>query len=117
MRRKFSPEFKQQAVRRMAQVGASVGAREAGVRRKLLYEWRDALAGRTVSKGKPKTRPAAGEQRTTPDWKRMAEQLALENRFLASALQRIKERQPSSGGVSGKPSGKPSTPSGSRKAN
>ena len=42
--RKFSPEFKLEAVRRMAEATSIVGlAEELGVRRKLLYEWRDRL--------------------------------------------------------------------------
>ena len=42
--RKFSTEFKLEAVRRMAEARTIVGlAEELGVRRKLLYEWRDQL--------------------------------------------------------------------------
>jgi transposase-like protein len=42
--RKFSTEFKLEAVRRMAEATTIVGlAEELGVRRKLLYEWRDQL--------------------------------------------------------------------------
>jgi transposase len=42
--RKFSTEFKVEAVRRMAEAPSIVGlAEELGVRRKLLYQWRDRL--------------------------------------------------------------------------
>jgi transposase-like protein len=42
--RKFSTEFRLEAVRRMAEVTSTVGlAEELGVRRKLLYQWRDRL--------------------------------------------------------------------------
>ena len=42
--RKFSTEFKVEAVRRMGEVPSIVGlAEELGVRRKLLYQWRDRL--------------------------------------------------------------------------
>jgi len=42
--RKFSTEFKVEAVRRMAEAPSIVGlAEQLGVRRKLLYEWRDRL--------------------------------------------------------------------------
>ena len=42
--RKFSTEFKLEAVRRMAEATSIVGlAEELGVRRKLLYQWRDRL--------------------------------------------------------------------------
>jgi transposase len=44
--RSFSIEFKQEAVRRMAQATTIVGlANELGVRRKLLYQWRDQFVG------------------------------------------------------------------------
>jgi transposase len=40
--RKYSAEFKQDAVRRMASAASIVGlAAQLGVRRKLLYQWRD----------------------------------------------------------------------------
>ena len=42
--RKFSTEFKLEAVRRMAEATSIVGlAEELGVRRKLLYQWREQL--------------------------------------------------------------------------
>jgi transposase len=42
--RRFSTEFKLEAVRRMAEATSIVGlAEELGVRRKLLYQWRDRL--------------------------------------------------------------------------
>jgi transposase-like protein len=42
--RKFSTDFKIEAVRRMAEATTIVGlAEELGMRRKLLYEWRDQL--------------------------------------------------------------------------
>jgi transposase len=40
--RKYSAEFKQEAVRRMSEAASIVGlAAQLGVRRKLLYQWRD----------------------------------------------------------------------------
>jgi transposase-like protein len=42
--RRFSVDFKQEAVRRMAEATTVVGlAEELGIRRKLLYQWRDQL--------------------------------------------------------------------------
>jgi transposase-like protein len=114
-KRRFSREFKERAVRRMKDGNVAALARELRVRRKLLYEWRDSLEGRNVSKERPGGAAVATEN-PTADWKRMAEQLALENRFLANALQRIKEQRPNSAGASGKVSGKPSKPSASSKA-
>jgi transposase len=57
--RKYSVDFKQEAVRRMAQATTIVGlANELGVRRKLLYQWRDQLqaegrAGLERRRGRP----------------------------------------------------------------
>jgi transposase len=57
--RKFSVDFKQEAVRRMSQATTIVGlANELGVRRKLLYEWRDLFqaegrAGLERRRGRP----------------------------------------------------------------
>jgi transposase-like protein len=58
--RSYSVDFKQEAVRRMAQAATIIGlAKELGIRRKLLYQWRDQFrqgwAGATP-------RPAAGKQ-------------------------------------------------------
>ena len=60
--RSYSVDFKQEAVRRMAQAATIIGlAKELGIRRKLLYQWRDQFrqgwAGATP-------RPAAREQVT-----------------------------------------------------
>jgi len=42
----YSADFKQDAVRRMAQATTIIGlAKELGIRRKLLYQWRDQLRG------------------------------------------------------------------------
>ena len=44
--RSYSIDFKQEAVRRMAGATTIVGlAKELGVRRKLLYQWRDQFRG------------------------------------------------------------------------
>jgi transposase len=57
--KKYSVDFKQEAVRRMAQATTIVGlANELGVRRKLLYQWRDQLqaegrAGLERRRGRP----------------------------------------------------------------
>ena len=60
--RSYSVDFKQEAVRRMAQAATIIGlAKELGIRRKLLYQWRDQFrqgwAGATP-------RPAAGKRVT-----------------------------------------------------
>ena len=57
--KKYSVDFKQEAVRRMAQATTIVGlANELGVRRKLLYQWRDQFqaegrAGLERRRGRP----------------------------------------------------------------
>jgi transposase len=67
-RSKYSTEFKVEAVRRMSDAATIVGlAEELGVRRKLLYEWRDKLqaegkAGLEKQVGRP---PGARSQRVS----------------------------------------------------
>jgi transposase-like protein len=117
-RRSFSQELKKKAVQQMQQ-GCNVAAlaRELGVRRKLLYEWRDRMAGRPVSKGHgAKSGAAAPAAPAASDWKQVAGTLALENRFLAQALRRVEERRRNSAVGSSTVSGKKSGPSTSSKA-
>ena len=67
--RKYSVEFKREAVRRMAEATTIVGlAEKLGVRRKLLYQWRDQLkaagiAGLERRKGRP---PGSKSQNVSP---------------------------------------------------
>jgi transposase len=67
--RKFSTDFKIEAVRRMAEATTIVGlAEELGMRRKLLYEWRDQLqaegrAGLERRVGRP---PGSRPRRVSP---------------------------------------------------
>jgi transposase-like protein len=95
----FSPKFKAEAIRRM-QSGESPSAlaQELKLRRKLLYEWRDAvLAGRPLRRsGRPKKRPdaesAPGDTAARiRELEQLVGQLSLENRFFEGALRRIKE--------------------------
>lgn len=70
--RKFSTKFKLDAVRRMAEATSIVGlAEELGVRRKLLYEWRDRLqtegsAGLERRVGRPPGSKAQRAPRSVP---------------------------------------------------
>jgi transposase-like protein len=49
--RNFGVEFKREAVRRMAEATTIVGlAEKLGVRRKLLYQWRDQLKVACIAK-------------------------------------------------------------------
>jgi transposase len=108
--RVFTVAFKQKAVKRM-QAGESPSAlaRELKLRRKLLYEWRNAVnAGRPLrgSPGRPPGKPTAESppEDTTArirELEQLVGQLTLENRFFKGALRRIKElrRQNTEAGV------------------
>jgi transposase len=67
--RKYSVDFKREAVRQMAEATTIVGlAQKLGVRRKLLYQWRDQLkasgiAGLERRKGRP---PGSKSQNVSP---------------------------------------------------
>jgi transposase len=64
--RKYSAEFKQDAVRRMAGAASIVGlARQLGVRRKLLYQWRDRFQAEGKAGFERRVgRPPGGESKT-----------------------------------------------------
>jgi transposase len=65
----YSMDFKQEAVRRMAEADTIVGlAKELGIPRKLLYQWRDRLqaggrAGLKRRRGRP---PGSSSQTVSP---------------------------------------------------
>jgi transposase len=67
--RSYSADFKQEAVRRMAQATSIVDlAKQLGIRRKLLYQWRDQLrtggrAGLERRRGRP---PGSKSQAVLP---------------------------------------------------
>ena len=67
--RSYSADFKQEAVRRMGQATTIIGlAKELGIRRKLLYQWRDQLraggkAGLERRRGRP---PGSKSQTVSP---------------------------------------------------
>lgn len=97
--RVFSGKFKAEAVRRM-QSGESPSAlaRSLGVRRKLLYQWRDRIlegcalraAGRPRKRRNEDCAARRGRDRV-PELEQLVGQLTLENRFFRGALRRIKE--------------------------
>src|ERR1700684_2817654 len=92
--RSYSADFKQEAVRRMGQATTIIGlAKELGIRRKLLYQWRDQLrAG-----GK------AGEQRRIVP--AMAARSLSRHRSLALVRRSKSDRGTAMPGSRGKPSG------------
>jgi transposase len=64
--RSYSVDFKQEAVRRMAEATTVIGlAKELGIRRKLLYQWRDQLrAGGKAALERRKGRPPGSKSQT-----------------------------------------------------
>jgi transposase-like protein len=98
--RTFTVAFKQEAARRM-QAGESPSAlaRELKVRRKLLYQWRDAVEAGRPLRGKPGRPPGKTAAESPPEetsarvreLEQLVGQLTLENRFFKGALRRIKE--------------------------
>jgi len=62
----YSADFKQDAVRRMAQATTIIGlAKELGIRRKLLYQWRDQLrAGGRAALERRRGRPPGSKSQT-----------------------------------------------------
>ena len=106
-RRQFSREFKLMAVRRMEAAGnVSALADELGVRRELLYDWREKLAAGGVEalRGSGRPRPSAVEPEALASERRIAElerklgEQALLTDFFKGALRRIEaSRRPSSG--------------------
>jgi transposase len=64
--RSYSVDFKQEAVRRMAQATTIIGlAKELGVRRKLLYQWREQFrAGGKAGLERRRGRPPGSKSQT-----------------------------------------------------
>jgi transposase len=102
--RRFSTEFKMEAVRRMAEATSIVGlAQQLGVRRKLLYEWRDRLqsegnAGLEKRVGRPpgsksqkvsRPVPSAAELRIA-ELERLLGRKQLEVDFLKRAFEHVR---------------------------
>jgi transposase-like protein len=108
---KYTDEFRRQALERMKSAdNVSALARELGVRRKWLYQWRNEAAS-GVKRPAVQVRPAEPDPRN----KRIEQLLQLVGeqeaklRFFENALQRVKERQQNNGGDGGSES---TTPSG-----
>jgi transposase-like protein len=106
-RRRFTREFKLEALRRFSVAGdVRELARELGIRRELLYKWREKFAQggaeALTTSGRP--RPAAEAPEAMASEKKIAElerklgQQALELDFFRGALRRIEaSRRPSEG--------------------
>lgn len=104
---KYSPEFKQQAVQRMqAGEGVAALARELGIRRKFLYEWREQGYGGgepaphrrpATESDDPVSRENSALKRKVADLERLVGKQASELDFFAAALRNVEElrRKPS----------------------
>ena len=119
--RSFSEAFKKRAVERMKTCeNISALAVELKVRRKTLYEWRDAFEGRPRRGRPPKPRGSPAPSSPLADqvahWKAVASQLALENHFFKQALQRTTDARWPNGDAPNGRSGKSSGPNRRRKA-
>ena len=102
--RKYSTEFKVEAVRRMAEAPSIVGlAEELGVRRKLLYQWRDRLqaegkAGLERRVGRPRGSKSEKVSRSVPsaaelriaELERLLGRKQLEVDFLKRAFEHVR---------------------------
>ncbi|HEY0794280.1 MAG TPA: transposase, partial [Acidisarcina sp.] len=112
--RKFSDEFRAQALERMKTCdNVTALARELGIRRKFLYLWRDQAMGRIPGSGsglKPKPQVEERERKRTAELERLVARQALEIDFFKGALQRVEElrrkREQTSGAASTSRSGK-----------
>jgi transposase-like protein len=95
--RKYSVEFRQQALERLkSSANVTALARELGIRRKWLYAWRDQANGRVPeprSSSQPKPSTEDRERRRMAELERLVARQALELDFFKGALQRIEERR------------------------
>jgi|SRR5277367_4671837 len=89
--RKYSPEFRREAVEKMKTcANVSQLARELGIRRKWLYQWKEDAGGC------PSVPPAADDgkgQRRVKDLEALVARQSLELDFFKGALQRIEEQR------------------------
>lgn len=101
--RKFSPAFRQQALEKMAAcTNVTELARQLGVRRKFLYQWRDQAraAERAGLTGVPDPEMARLQKRVG-ELERLAGRQAVEIDFFKGALRRIKEQRQPNGAPGG----------------
>jgi transposase-like protein len=118
-RRQFSREFKLMAIRRLEEAGnVTALAEELGVRREMLYDWREKFAAGGApalkSSGRPRPTPEAaealsGEKRIAELERKLGEQALLID-FFKGALRRIEASRQ----ASGKPGATASSPRSKR---
>jgi transposase len=89
--RKYSPEFRRDAVEKMkACANVTQLARELGIRRKWLYQWKADVAGGSVTA--PVEVDSKGE-RKVKELEALVARQSLELDFFKGALQRIEQRR------------------------
>ena len=101
--RKFSPEFRQQALERMKTCSnVTALARELGIRRKWLYAWRDQQKTKAESSPQvPEERAITALSQRIAELEQLAGKQAAEIDFFKGALRRIKEARQSSSASGG----------------
>jgi transposase-like protein len=98
-RRKYTPEFRQEALKRMRDcTNVSALARELGIRRKWLYEWKERAAKtKPGSVGGDQAEPERAADRKLQDQVKRLDTLVarqvLELDFFKGALQRVEEKR------------------------
>ena len=96
-KRKYSDEFRQQALERMKSCdNITALAKELGIRRKWLYAWRNHSSGE-VPEAPPGSKSRRSEEDRAPDriaqLERLVARQALEIDFFKGALQRVEEQR------------------------
>jgi len=89
--RKYSPEFRREAVEKMKMcANVTQLARELGIRRKWLYQWKDdAFNGPSA----PGAEADSKDERRVKELEALVARQSLELDFFKGALQRIEERR------------------------
>ena len=108
VKRKFILEFKRGVVDRMS-AGESPSAlsRELGIKRELLYRWKDQGLGTNPVKARVQAKPSRHEKQVAGLEQRLAEmqqligKQAAELDFFAAALRNVKETRPNKDVISG----------------
>lgn len=96
--RKYSPEFRTQALEKMKHsTNISQLARELGIRRKLLYRWKKAAMAGLQEEDPPEPASSAASVRQLhhriAQLEALAARQSLELDFFKAALQRVEERR------------------------
>lgn len=106
--RKYSEEFRQEVLERMKTcANVTALARELGIRRKFLYQWRDDALGRSPEPQvgtDPQAKSDSRQNRRIGELERLVAQQALEIDFFKGALLRVEENRRKREQTSGTPS-------------